>query len=186
MIQRITSIMGAEVLRNLATAERLVDTRFAGRLAVDCITNIPVIVPVLRTGLLMETAMLNHLPIMPTGMIGVERVEEGDLITIKQYKKKLPAIAGKDIIVLDPMLATGKSACAAIDILKALNPAKIVFMAILGSDEGLALLNERHPDVDVYLAYNDHNLLPNKYITPGFGDAGDIAYGTPSEEDDSK
>jgi uracil phosphoribosyltransferase len=135
------------------------------------------LVPVLRAGLGMADAMLESLPEATVWHLGLYR----DHTTLKPvtYYNKLPAKPDMDVaIVLDPMLATGGSAVAAIDILKKAGTARVKFVGILGAPEGIVALQAAHPDVPVYLAALDSHLNEVGYIVPGLGDAGDRQFGT--------
>jgi uracil phosphoribosyltransferase len=135
------------------------------------------LVPVLRAGLGMAEAMLQALPEATVWHLGLYR----DHATLKPvtYYNKLPAKPDMDLaIVLDPMLATGGSAIAAIDILKKAGTTQVKFVGILGAPEGLSALQSTHPDVDIYLAALDTHLNEVGYIVPGLGDAGDRQFGT--------
>jgi uracil phosphoribosyltransferase len=135
------------------------------------------LVPVLRAGLGMAEAMLQALPEAAVWHLGLYR----DHATLKPvtYYNKLPAKPDMDLaIVLDPMLATGGSAIAAIDILKKVGTPKVKFAGIIGAPEGVAALQEAHPDVPVFLAALDSHLNEVGYIVPGLGDAGDRQFGT--------
>jgi uracil phosphoribosyltransferase len=135
------------------------------------------LVPVLRAGLGMAEAMLQALPEATVWHLGLYR----DHTTLKPvtYYNKLPAKPDMDLaIVLDPMLATGGSAIAAIDILKKAGTAKVKFAGIIAAPEGVAALQAAHPDVPAYLAALDSHLNDVGYIVPGLGDAGDRQFGT--------
>lgn len=134
-------------------------------------------VPILRAGLGMVDGMLNLVPSARVGHIGLYRDHE----TLKpvEYYNKLPNdIEERDVVVLDPMLATGGSAVDAIDIVKRSNPKSIKFLCIIAAPEGIKALREAHPDVHVYCAAVDEKLNELGYILPGLGDAGDRIFGT--------
>jgi uracil phosphoribosyltransferase len=135
------------------------------------------LVPVLRAGLGMAEAMLEALPEATVWHLGLYR----DHTTLKPvtYYNKLPAKPDMDVgIVLDPMLATGGSAIAAIDILKKAGTPRVMFVGIIGAPEGVAALQNAHPDVPAFLAALDSHLNEVGYIVPGLGDAGDRQFGT--------
>lgn len=134
-------------------------------------------VPILRAGLGMVDGMLELVPSAKVGHIGLYRDHE----TLKpvEYYNKLPQdIDERDVIVLDPMLATGGSAVDAITIVKRSNPKSVKFLCIIAAPEGIKALTEAHPDVHVYCAAVDQKLNENGYILPGLGDAGDRIFGT--------
>ena len=135
------------------------------------------IVPILRAGLGMVDGMLALVPNAKVGHIGLYR--DHDTHMPVEYYCKLPAdIENREIFVVDPMLATGGSAAAAIDFIKARGGKKIVFMCLIAAPEGIEVLQKAHPDVDIFIAAKDEGLNENAYILPGLGDAGDRLYGT--------
>jgi len=134
-------------------------------------------VPILRAGLGMCDGMLAMVPAAKVGHIGMYR--DPVTHTPHEYYCKLPAdIEERDVIVLDPMLATGGSAVDAINAIKKRNPLSIKFVCIISCPEGIKALTEAHPDVQIYAAAEDECLNENKYILPGLGDAGDRIFGT--------
>lgn len=135
------------------------------------------IVPILRAGLGMVDGMVNLVPAAKVGHIGLYRDPE----TLKpvEYYCKLPSdIQERDVIVTDPMLATGGSACGAISMLKEKGAVNIKLMCLIAAPEGVAAVREAHPDVDIYIAHIDEKLNDHGYIVPGLGDAGDRIFGT--------
>ena len=135
------------------------------------------IVPILRAGLGMVDGFLDLVPNAKVGFVGLYR--DPDTHEPVEYYCKLPNdIAEREVFVLDPMLATGGSAAAAIDFVKERGAKKITFMCLIAAPEGIQVLEEKHPDVDIYIAANDECLNENAYIVPGLGDAGDRIYGT--------
>ena len=137
----------------------------------------PAIVPILRAGLGMVGGMLTLMPSAKVGHIGLYRDEETH--EPHEYYCKLPsAIDQRKIYVVDPMLATGGSAIAAIDFIKERGGKDITFLCIIAAPEGLEKLSAAHPDVKIYVANLDRELNANAYICPGLGDAGDRIFGT--------
>lgn len=135
------------------------------------------IVPVLRAGLGMVDGMLAMVPNAKVGHIGVYR--DPDTHKPIDYYCKLPCdIEKREVFVVDPMLATGGSAAAAIDFIKERGGKKIIYMCIIAAPEGIEVLQKAHPDVDIFIAAKDEKLNENAYIVPGLGDAGDRLYGT--------
>ena len=135
------------------------------------------VVPILRAGLGMVDGMLAMIPAAKVGHIGLYRDPE----TLKpvEYYCKLPAdCEERDVFVVDPMLATGGSSAAAIDMLKARGVKNIRFMCIIAAPEGIKYMQEQHPDVDLYIGAVDDHLNEHCYIVPGLGDAGDRIFGT--------
>ncbi len=135
------------------------------------------IVPILRAGLGMVDGMLALVPNAKVGHIGLYRDPETHMPV--EYYCKLPNdIDKREIFVVDPMLATGGSAVAAIDFIKKRGGKKISFLCLIAAPEGIKVLQEAHPDVDIFIAARDEGLNDHKYILPGLGDAGDRLYGT--------
>ena len=135
------------------------------------------IVPILRAGLGMVDGMLALVPSAKIGHIGLYRDEE-TLEPVEYYCKMPSDIAERDVFVVDPMLATGGSACDAIKLIKARGAKNIKFMCLIAAPEGIKKLTETHPDVAVYCAALDSHLNEHGYIVPGLGDAGDRIFGT--------
>lgn len=135
------------------------------------------IVPILRAGLGMVEGMLALIPNAKVGHIGLYRDPETHLPV--EYYCKLPSdIENRQIFVVDPMLATGGSAVAAIDFIKQRGGKKIIFLCMIAAPEGIDVLQKAHPDVDIFIAAKDEHLNDHAYIVPGLGDAGDRLYGT--------
>ena len=177
LIKEITELLCYEVTRDLPLCEVEVTTPI-------CTTKSKVVagrkmafVPILRAGLGMVDGALELVPAAKVGHIGLYRDPE----TLKpvEYYCKLPHdIHEREVIVVDPMLATGGSAIDAITLIKARSPLHIKFMCIIAAPEGLRALSEAHPDVQVYCASLDSHLNEHGYIVPGLGDAGDRIFGT--------
>ena len=134
-------------------------------------------VPILRAGLGMVDGMLQLVPSAKVGHIGLYRDHETHL-PVEYYNKLPPDIEERDVIVRDPMRATGGSAIDAIEIVKRSRPKSIKFLCIIAAPEGLKALSEAHPDVHIYCASVDERLNEDCYILPGLGDAGDRIFGT--------
>lgn len=137
----------------------------------------PVIVPVLRAGLGMTDGLLTLLPAARVGHIGVYRNAQHEPV---EYLVRLPDAPDSNYIVVDPMIATGHSAAYAIEILKrrGIKGNQIHFMALVAAPEGVQVLSEAHPDIDIFVAALDEKLNERAYIVPGLGDAGDRIFGT--------
>ena len=135
------------------------------------------VVPILRAGLGMVDGMVSMMPNVKVGHIGLFRDPE-TLAPVKYYFKMPPDISERDVIIVDPMLATGGSASAAVDFLKEVGVTHIKLMSIIGAPEGVERMQADHPDVDIFVAALDDHLNDHGYIVPGLGDAGDRIFGT--------
>lgn len=135
------------------------------------------VIPILRAGLVMEEAITRLIPTARVGHIGIYR-EHDTLQPVGYYAKLPPDIADREAMILDPMLATGGSAVAAIETLKKHGCKNLKVMAIISAPEGIAKVHGSHPDVDIYTGAVDSHLNENGYIVPGLGDAGDRLFGT--------
>lgn len=135
------------------------------------------VVPILRAGLGMVDGMVAMMPNVKVGHIGLFRDPE-TLEPVKYYFKVPSDIAERDVIIVDPMLATGGSASAAATFLKEAGVRNIKLMSIIGAPEGVAVMQKNHPDVDIFVAALDDHLNEHGYIVPGLGDAGDRIFGT--------
>ena len=135
------------------------------------------VVPILRAGLGMVDGMVSMMPNVKVGHVGLYR-DPVTLDPVKYYFKMPPDIAERDVIVVDPMLATGGSASAAITFIKETGATHIKLMSIIGAPEGVERMQSDHPDVDIYVAALDDHLNDHGYIVPGLGDAGDRIFGT--------
>ena len=133
--------------------------------------------PVLRAGLGMLDAVLELLPTARVGHIGLQR-DEATAIASRYYSKLPPGLSESYVLMIDPMLATGGSAVAAIDLIKAAGATAIRMICIVSAPEGVALLERAHPDVAIYTPVVDKELNAHKFIVPGLGDFGDRLYGT--------
>ena len=177
LLEEITMLMGYEVTKDLPMKEIEIETPIQ-----KCKSRVIAgkklgIVPILRAGLGMVNGMLNLMPTAKVGHIGLYRDPQTHLPV--EYYCKLPYdVAERDLIVVDPMLATGGSSVAAIDFIKQRGCKSITLMSLVGCPEGVAAVQKAHPDVDIYIAAIDEKLNENKYIVPGLGDAGDRLYGT--------
>lgn len=136
-----------------------------------------VVVTVLRAGMPMLDSVMELLPDAVAGFLAMKRDETTH--ESKLYYDRLPDCKGKNILLVDPMVATGGSMIDALDLIKTREPKRIITLNIIGSPEGLERVSYAHPDVDIYIAQIDERLDENKYIIPGLGDAGDRAYNTP-------
>ena len=177
LVSEIAGLMCYEATRNLPTEEVDVKTPVAMAKCRMLAGKKLAIVPVLRAGLGMVDSMVDLIPSAKIGHIGLYRDPETHK-PVEYYCKLPDDIANRQVYVVDPMLATGGSAIAAIDFLKEHGCKNIIMMNIIGAPEGVKAVSEAHPDVDVYLAAVDEHLNENAYIVPGLGDAGDRIFGT--------
>ncbi|MBE6947663.1 MAG: uracil phosphoribosyltransferase [Ruminococcaceae bacterium] len=177
LISEIAGLMCYEATRNLPTEEVEVQTPVAVAKCRMLSGKKLAIVPVLRAGLGMVDSMVDMIPSAKIGHIGLYRDPETHQPV--EYYCKLPEdIENRVVFVVDPMLATGGSAVAAIDFLKAKGCRNIIMMNIIGCPEGVKAVQEAHPDVELYVAAVDEKLNDHAYIIPGLGDAGDRIFGT--------
>jgi len=173
---RISVLLATEALREVPSVAGTVETPLGpanGRLVRDDV----VVVPVLRAGLGMLDAVLELLPAARVGHIGLQR-DEATAIASRYYSRLPPDIKRSFVLMIDPMLATGGSAVAAIDLMKDAGARTIRMICIVAAPEGVALVEQRHPDVLVFTPVIDSHLDAHKYIVPGLGDFGDRLYGT--------
>ena len=177
LIEEIAMLMGYEALRDLPVEDVEIKTPIETCRTPMIAGKKLAIVPILRAGLGMVSGILSLVPSAKVGHIGLYRDPE----TAKpvEYYCKLPAdCANREVFVVDPMLATGGSAIAAIQMLKDKGVKSIRFMCIIAAPEGVKALTDAHPDVDLYIGALDDHLNEHKYIVPGLGDAGDRIFGT--------
>ncbi|MCQ2489274.1 MAG: uracil phosphoribosyltransferase [Clostridia bacterium] len=177
LISEIAMLECYEATRDLPLKEIEIETPVAVAKQHDLDGKKMAIVPILRAGLGMVDGIHALIPSAKVGHIGLYR--DPETLQPVEYYNKMPAdMEERDVIVLDPMLATGGSAIDAISQIKKLNPKSIKFMCIISAPEGLKALSEAHPDVDIYAAAMDDHLNEHGYIVPGLGDAGDRIFGT--------
>ncbi len=177
LVGEIAALMCYEATRNLPTKEVEVETPVATAKVHVLAGKKLAIIPILRAGLGMVDSMVTLIPSAKIGHIGLYR-DPVTHLPVEYYCKLPEDIEQRVVFVVDPMLATGGSAIAAIDFLKKRGCKNIIMMNIIGCPEGVAAVQEAHPDVELYLASVDEKLNENKYIVPGLGDAGDRIFGT--------
>ena len=177
LVEEIAMLLAYEVTRGFPLEEVEIETPVRRAKSKVVSGKKVAIIPILRAGLGMTAGVLRLLPTAKVGHIGVYR--DPETLRPVAYYCKLPAdLSDREIILVDPMLATGGSAVAGVDFLKERGANIIKFMCLIGAPEGVALVRERHPDVEIFLAAVDECLDEHGYIVPGLGDAGDRLYGT--------
>ena len=175
-VEEIAGLMAYEITRNFPLRDVEIETPICKTVQKE-LANEVVIVPILRAGLGMVEGIRNMVPTAKVGFIGLYRDEE-TLEPVEYYAKFPTTIADSIVLVVDPMLATGGSASAAITMLKKRGCTDIRYIGLVGAPEGVKTLQNDHPDVDIYLAALDEKLNENGYIVPGLGDCGDRLFGT--------
>jgi uracil phosphoribosyltransferase len=176
LLDEISALMAYEVTRDWPTQPRTIQTPLEGMTG-RALARQVTLVPILRAGLGMSDGVLRILPDARLGHLGVYR-DERTLKPVSYLQKLPPDISATEVILLDPMLATGGSACAAISILKKAGVQSLRFVCLVAAPEGIAALSAAHPEVPVYCAAIDRQLNDKGYILPGLGDAGDRIFGT--------
>ncbi len=175
-VEEIATFLTYEVARDFGLREIEIETPLT-RCNSKILADDFIIVPILRAGLAMVNGALKIFPDAAVGHIGLVR-DENTHTPIEYYKKLPPNIAGKKVLVVDPMLATGGSSAAALQMLKDSGAKDIIFICIISAPEGINLITREHPDIPIYTAAIDDHLNENCYIVPGLGDAGDRIFGT--------
>ena len=177
MISEIAMLMCYEATRDLKLVDVDIDTPICPMTAKELQGKKLAVVPILRAGLGMADGMLAMIPAAKVGHIGLYR--DPDTLEPVEYYSKLPADSwDREVFVVDPMLATGGSSSAAINLLKEKGVKNIRFMCIIAAPEGVKRMQKEHPDVDIYIGALDDHLNDHGYIVPGLGDAGDRIFGT--------
>jgi len=177
LVSEIAMLMSYEATRNLPLEEIEIETPIAKTTVKQIEGRHLGIVPILRAGLGMADALLTLVPTAKVGHIGLYRDPES-LKPVEYYCKLPPDVAERTLIVVDPMLATGGSSVAALDLLKEKGAKSIVLLCLVAAPEGVRAVNAAHPDIPVYVAAVDDHLNEHGYIVPGLGDAGDRIFGT--------
>jgi len=176
MAVRISLLLAAEATRDIPSHSVRVQTPIGpadGRRVTDGV----VVVPVLRAGLGMLDAVLELIPTARVGHIGLQR-DEMTAVASQYYSKLPPDMSGSFVLMIDPMLATGGSAVSALDLIRKAGGRDVRMICIVAAPEGIAVVEEHHPDVHIYTPVIDERLNAHKYIVPGLGDFGDRLYGT--------
>lgn len=177
LVSELAMLMAYEVTRDLELEDIEIETPLKKMMSPALSGKKLAIVPILRAGLGMVEGMLTLLPAAKVGHVGLYRDPE-TLKPIEYYCKLPQDISERKLIVVDPMLATGGSAVAAIDSVKERGATNIKLVCLVSAQEGIDAVQEAHPDVDIYLASIDEKLNDHAYIEPGLGDAGDRLFGT--------
>lgn len=177
LLREISYLMAFEITRDFPISHQEINTPLVRMKAPFIEGKKLAIIAILRAGLGFLDGMLELIPSARVGHIGLFR-DPQSLEAVEYYFKVPNALEERDCIVVDPMLATGHSACAALDRLKPLRPRTLKFMSLVSAPEGVEELQKNHPDVPIYTAALDEALNDHKYIIPGLGDAGDRLFGT--------
>jgi uracil phosphoribosyltransferase len=177
LLEEISMLMAFEITRDLSLVEIEIETPVT-----KCKSKIVAgkklgVVPILRAGLGMLNGVIRIIPAAKVGHIGLYRDPE-TLLPVEYYCKLPSDVAERDFILIDPMLATGGSAAAAISLLKSKGAKNIKLMCLVAAPAGVVVVNQEHPDVEIYVASVDECLNDHGYIVPGLGDAGDRIFGT--------
>lgn len=178
LLEEISMLMTYEITRDFPLKDVEIETpvsKCVGKELAD--TRKVCVVPILRAGLGLQSGVVNMIPAVKIGHIGLYRDPE-TLKPVEYYCKMPSDIAERTMLVVDPMLATGGSAAAAITMLKEKGAKKLILMCLVAAPEGVKVINDEHPDVPVYVAAVDEKLNEHGYIVPGLGDAGDRIFGT--------
>ena len=177
LVNEIAMLLCYEATRDLPTEEVEIETPVSVARTKVLAGRKLALVPILRAGMDMLDGMLTLIPAAKVGFIGLYR-DESTLQPVEYFCKLPSDIEERDVLVLDPMLATGGSASDAISQIKKHGARHIKFICLIAAPEGIEALHTAHPDVDIYIASKDERLNENGYIVPGLGDAGDRIYGT--------
>ncbi|NCC81640.1 MAG: uracil phosphoribosyltransferase [Clostridia bacterium] len=177
LVEEITMLMAYEVTKDMPLEEIEIETPVQKAKSKIIAGRKVGLVPILRAGLGMVEGMLKMIPAAKVGHIGLYRDPE-TLLPVEYYCKLPSDIVERELLILDPMLATGGSAAAAIDFLKERGAENIKLVCLIAAPEGIKMVQEKHPNVDIYVAAIDEKLNDHGYIVPGLGDAGDRIFGT--------
>jgi uracil phosphoribosyltransferase len=177
LVDEVAALMAFELTRNLPLQKTTIKTPVGTTECMMLSEKMPVLIPILRAGLGMVDGILKLIPTAKVGHIGLYR--DPETLQAVEYYFKLPKdSAARELIVIDPMLATGASAIAAIRMLKERNCTQIKLMCLISAPEGIKAVQTAHPEVDIFTAAIDECLNDHGYIVPGLGDAGDRLFGT--------
>jgi len=177
IVQELARLLAYEALKSETLEEQMITT-WQGEQTFDFIKEEELLfVTILRAGLPMIESVIALFPKASSGFLAMKRDEKTHQSVL--YYDRIPECKGKTVIIVDPMVATGGSLCDAIAVIKAKSPKKIISLNLIGSPEGVAVLEQKHPDIEMYIAQVDENLNEHMFIMPGLGDAGDRSYNTP-------
>ncbi|MEZ6188278.1 MAG: uracil phosphoribosyltransferase [Planctomycetota bacterium] len=177
LLREIAMLLAYEVTRDLPLVYEDIETPLCPMRAPVLEGKKIVVVSIMRAGNGLLQGILDILPSARVGHVGLYR-DPKTLVAVEYYFKVPPNMSDRDVLLVDPMLATGHSAVAAVERVKQVNPKSIKFLCLLAAPEGVAHFNEHHPDVPIYTASVDERLNEKSYILPGLGDAGDRMFGT--------
>lgn len=177
LVDEVATLMAYEITRDLPLTENEIETPVGKGMSNVLAGKKLGIIPILRAGLGMVEGILNLIPAAKVGHVGLYRDPE-TLAPVEYYVKLPKDVSERDLILVDPMLATGGSAIEAVNSLKKRGAKKIRFMCLIAAPEGVKAMTDAHPDVDIYIAALDEKLDEHGYIIPGLGDAGDRLFGT--------
>ena len=176
IVQELARLLAYEAL-NSETLEKQSINTWQGEQSFDFMKEEDLLfVTILRAGLPMIESVTALFPKASSGFLAMKRDEKTHQSVL--YYDRIPECKGKTVILVDPMVATGGSLCDAISVIEAKEPKKIISLNIIGSPEGMAILEQKHPNIDIYIAQIDEKLNENMFILPGLGDAGDRSYNT--------
>ena len=177
IVQELARLLSYEALKSETVESKTIIT-WQGEQSFEFIKEEDLLfVTILRAGLPMIESVTALFPQASSGFLAMKRDENTHQSVL--YYDRIPECKDKTVILVDPMVATGGSLCDAITVIKSKSPKKIISLNIIGSPEGMAILEQKHPDIDIYIAQIDDKLNKNMFILPGLGDAGDRSYNTP-------
>ena len=177
IVKEITKLLMYEALQNSLFLSKKVQTWRGEEMHEVLDQSSLVVVTVLRAGMPMLESVMETLPQVTGGFLAMKRDETTH--KSKLYYDRLPDCSGKTVLIVDVMLATGGSLCDAIEVVKTKNPKEILSLNIIGAPEGLSAVQDKYPEVNIYISQVDEKLNDDKFIIPGLGDAGDREYNTP-------
>ncbi|PHS39152.1 MAG: uracil phosphoribosyltransferase [Sulfurovum sp.] len=176
IVQELTRLLAYEALSSESLEEQAIST-WQGEKSFGFIKEVDLLfVTILRAGLPMIESVTALFPQSSSGFLAMKRDEKTHQSVL--YYDRIPECQGKTVILVDPMVATAGSLCDAISVIRSKAPKKIISLNLIGSPEGMRILEQKHPDIDIYIAHIDEKLNESMFIIPGLGDAGDRSYNT--------